>query len=124
MQSVVRYIARIAPHLVGQKIAGIKIANDPQWPFAATYGPSNGLTLNLGRLGHKWFAGPLLTINDLMIHEFGHHTCSNHLSENYYDALTHLGAKLVDLAIAQPEIFQLDLQRSGCAAAIEVVHAK
>lgn len=110
MQGLVHYVRRIAPHLVGREIAGVRIANDPQWPFAATYGLNSGLTLNLGRLGHKWFSGPLLAINDLLIHEFGHHTCSNHLSEDYYDALTRLGAKLVDLALEQPEVFSLKVE--------------
>ena len=36
----------------------------------------------------------LREINDLLIHELGHHYCSNHLSSDYYDALTKLGAKL------------------------------
>lgn len=109
MHGVARYIERIAPQLIGQKLTAIRIANDHKWPFAATYGPIGGLTLNLGRLGHRWFAGPLLVINNLLIHEFGHHMCSNHLSEDYYDALTLMGARLVDLALAQPEIFSRDV---------------
>lgn len=37
-------------------------------------------------------------IDDLIIHEFGHHFESNHLSDAYADALTHIGAKMVRLA--------------------------
>lgn len=110
MLGVVRYIQRVAPHLVGRSMVHVQIANDPQWPFAATYGPNAGLTLNLGRLGHRWFAGPLRAINDLLIHELGHEVSGNHLSNEYYEALTSIGAKLVDLAIANPEMFQRDAE--------------
>lgn len=107
MAAVVRYIRRVTPHLIGQSMVRVRIVSDITWGFAATYGPSSGLTLNLGCLGHKWFGGPLRAINDLLIHELGHHFCSNHLSVDYYKALTKIGAKLVELALAKPEMFQL-----------------
>lgn len=106
MHKVVAYIMGLAPHLIGRPIANVQIANDAQWPFAATYGPETGLTLNAGRLGHRWFGGPLRLINDLLIHELGHHYCSNHLSSDYYKALTSLGARMVDLALSKPGLFE------------------
>lgn len=109
IRAVVDYIQRVAPHLVGRSIVSVRIVSNVTWPFAGTYGPESGLTLNLGRLGHRWFAGPLREINDLLIHELGHHYCSNHLSSDYYDALTKLGAKLVELALAKPEMFNREL---------------
>jgi|SRR5271166_119705 len=60
-------------------------------------------------LGNDWFAGPLEPINDLLIHELGHHYESNHLSAEYYKALTLLGAKLVTLALEQPTLFERPL---------------
>jgi hypothetical protein len=66
------------------------------------------LTLNLAKLGHGWFdAFPanLQEVIDLMIHEFGHHDCSDHLSEDYYRALTRLGAKSTLLALTNPGVF-------------------
>ena len=66
--------------------------------FAACYGVMLGrgrLDLNQQRLGHAWFKGAKVEAwVDLLIHEFGHHYELNHLSENYYRALTSLGARL------------------------------
>lgn len=111
IQALVAYSKRLGQYLVGSE-PQVRIGNDPSWPFAATYGPgpdggAGSLTLNLGRLGHAWFEGPLESINDLLIHEFGHHFCGDHLSRDYYRALTRLGAKMVDLALTQPHLFEI-----------------
>lgn len=107
MVAVASYAARIGQRLLGASVR-VRIANDVSWPFAATYGPGE-LTLNLGRLGHRWFAAELTEINALLIHEFGHHYSGNHLSADYYDALCSLGAKLVALALDEPAVFQLGI---------------
>jgi len=75
--------------------------------FAACYSPGQldlgQLDLNLFRLGHDWFKGTgpgaLERVNDLFIHEFGHHYEDNHLSSDYHDALTRLGAALTRAAL-------------------------
>jgi len=41
-----------------------------------------------------------------LIHEFGHHYSSDHLSEDYYRALCKVGARIVRLALTKPEMFQ------------------
>ncbi len=75
------------------------------WPPSATYGPGE-LTFNLGRLGHAWFdKGPRPAVDELLIHEFGHHYTTDHLSEQYHDAICRLGAKLVVLALGEPGFF-------------------
>lgn len=68
--------------------------------FSAAYG-SRTLDLNIRRLGNRWF-NECLDLGelseraiDLLIHEFGHEYCDDHLSEDYYRALTRLGAKFV-----------------------------
>lgn len=114
MCAVVAYFERIAPRLIGRTPAPSKIVSDPTWPFAATYGPQSGLTLNLGRLGHRWFDGPLANITDLLVHELGHEDSENHLSSEYHDALTRYAGKLVALALAEPEIFDLDAAEVAC----------
>jgi len=73
--------------------------------FAAAYG-NNNLTFNVSRLGKKWFTEIDEKVIALIIHEFGHHYCSNHLSSKYYDALCDLGAKLAVLGLRKPELFQ------------------
>lgn len=105
MEQVVAYVQRIAPRLLDESVAPeVQIVSDPHWAFLATYGPGQ-LTLNLGRLGHKWFEGPIERINELLIHELGHHFEANHLSQGYHDALTRLGARLASLALEDPELF-------------------
>jgi hypothetical protein len=85
----------------------VKIANEPTVFWLANYGPSV-LTLNLGRLGHKWFEsfpGNLPRVIDLAIHEFGHHYEMDHLSSKYHDALTELGARSTILALQDQDLF-------------------
>ena len=49
-------------------------------------------------LGRAWFNLKVnrVDIDRLLIHEFGHYYCSDHLDTNYYKALCKLGAKFVD----------------------------
>ena len=47
-------------------------------------------------LGKEWFnlEENKLRVTQLIIHEFGHYYSSNHLSEQYYDGLCEIGAKM------------------------------
>jgi hypothetical protein len=56
---------------------------------------SRRLQFNVKNLGKRWFdlTNNRLAIDDLIIHEFGHHYETNHLSEGYYNALSRLAAK-------------------------------
>lgn len=106
----VEFSRALAMRLMGADIE-VRVANANGWPFAATYGPRMGgssgqLTLNVGRLGFKWFRrenGEALV--DLLVHEFGHHYMLDHLDRKYLDALTMLGAKCVTLALEDPSLF-------------------
>jgi len=74
--------------------------------FNAAYG-GRCLDFNLRALGHAFFddcaEDGRLTERaiDLLIHEFGHEYCGDHLSADYYRALTKLGAKLTLLVADQ-----------------------
>ncbi len=75
--------------------------------FLACYAPGD-LHFNMFRLGHAWFEGGINEeVDKLLIHEFGHQYSGDHLSEEYYDALCLLGAKLKKLALAKPESFRV-----------------
>jgi hypothetical protein len=80
-----------------------KIVNEGQ-TFRAAYG-GRELCFNVGNLGKKWFAnsGAVGTteLDALLIHEFGHHYESNHLSSDYHRALCRLGAKLKAVALEE-----------------------
>jgi hypothetical protein len=95
MLTVKRYAELFAKEVLGVSITVI-FAAEVKWPYGATYGPSHDLTFNVGRLGKAWFNinGNRQEIDDLLIHEFGHEYCGNHLSEEYYKALTMIGSKL------------------------------
>lgn len=62
---------------------------------------------NIFVLGYKWFDnGVTEAVDQLIIHEFGHQYESNHLSEEYYDALCMLGARLKAEVLKDPEWFK------------------
>lgn len=91
----------------------ISFANEIKWPFAATYGPrSNGsrgdLIINVGSVGYAFFKEDNLTaILDLLIHEFAHHYASSHFSEEYWKALSLVGARTAVVALREPAILGL-----------------
>lgn len=104
MHAVAALARELARELLDAQIS-VQIASDVTWEFAATYGPGR-LVLNLGRLGHKWFTGPIAPIVDLLVHEFGHHEEGNHLSDRYHQALTRLAGAATALALQRPEVFE------------------
>lgn len=105
MKGVVSYVLEIAQELIGCEIS-VRIASKVTWPYAAMYSTGQ-LTFNLGRLGHAWFnEGPGEKVDELLIHELGHHYSGDHLSEGYHDALCSLGARLAFLALRKPEMFR------------------
>lgn len=99
------YARALAARLIPYASIEVTIANDFGWKFLGAYG-SRHLYINVARAGYDWFDGPLIPINDFLIHEFGHEYAGNHLDERYYDALTRLGAKLVQVALDEPQLFQ------------------
>lgn len=128
MRAVVAYSADVCRELVGTRVE-VSILLDITEKAAACYG-SQGLVFNLGRLGHDFFnecvasetvcrenldrisvsvMRPTTRLNELLIHEIGHHIESDHLDERYHDALCALGAKLTRLALDKPELFRREI---------------
>ena len=86
----------------------INVAFLKQFNAAAAYG-NRRLTFNVSNLGRDWFAAPLREDQlDLLIHEFGHQYSGNHLSRDFSDALTKLGAKIALLASKDPGLLDLE----------------
>jgi len=105
MKRIVQYAKEVAVRLLACDIQ-VDVVSKATWPYSATYGPGH-LTFNVGRLGRIWFEdGPRDAVDRLLIHEFGHHYSSDHLSEQYHDAICKLGARLTQLAIDEPSFFQ------------------
>ncbi len=64
------------------------------------------LTFYVETLGWDWFNQDVTQeVDELLIHEFAHHTEGNHLCERYYKACCKLGAQLKWLALKEPEFF-------------------
>lgn len=103
IKDIVAYAKFVAKHILSTDIR-VKIVTDIGWPYAATFGPSGDLTMNLGRLGHVWFdAGNWEKVDELLIHEFSHYRVSDHLSSAFHDECCRIGAALVNVAIFFPE---------------------
>lgn len=109
MQQVAAYSKGVAHELLGCEIV-VQIARESSWPYRATYGPGT-LRFNMALLGAEFFGGITDEMNSLLIHEFGHHYESDHLSAKYYKALTDLGARFVRLALEDPQFFQSFFKR-------------
>lgn len=124
MRAVVAYSADVCRELTGARVE-VSVLADITESWAACYG-SQGLVFNLGRLGHDFFDECLLVnkaapmapmifrasdrLNQLLIHELGHHAESNHLDEKYHEVLCSLGAKLARLALDKPKLFHREVE--------------
>ena len=97
MRTVEQHATRVARGVLERNIV-VTFANDPAWPFAATYGPGS-LTFNVGRLGRKWFdlETNRVAIEKLLLHEFAHEFASDHLSHEYHDAICAIAAKWLEV---------------------------
>jgi len=101
IREFIKYTQWISKELIEANI-NITIANDRSWNFSAAYG-ENRLTVNVSRLGYKWFENVAsIKMNALLIHEFAHEYSGDHLSSKYHDALCTLGARLAEVAANNP----------------------
>lgn len=107
MKRVATFASQLAYRLMDKKIR-IDITNDPGLKFSATYGPGGPLVLSKRYLGNNFFDSfphNREVVVSLLIHEFSHEYSRDHLSSQYHQALCDLGAKAVELAIKEPELF-------------------
>lgn len=101
-------------HVLGDKLLRKNVlvsfeAQRGRDPWAANFGPHPGggfeLTFNYQRLGETFFRqGMTEKLNDILIHEFAH-AFGGHLSAEFDEALSRLGAKMVTLALKEPSFF-------------------
>lgn len=104
MKNVAQYAHELAWKLMKVVLSVRFEANRMTSPWSAHYGGAT-LTFNFARLGRQFFEdGVTERLNDLLIHEFGHEY-GGHLTEEFDDAMSRLGAKLWTLAMDEPEFF-------------------
>ena len=98
MREIAKFSNVMAEQALGRKIT-VKFCSTPHHLGAASYGPSGELVFNKFRLGSDWFERGITDgVVHLLIHEFGHEFCSDHLSSEYHEALCRIGAKMFALA--------------------------
>lgn len=101
MKNIAAYAVYLGQELMGVQVTVTFVNTSSN--FAACYGGGE-LHFNLFRLGHKWFErGIGENVDHLLIHEFGHQYCGDHLSGEYHEALCFLAARLKNLALEQPD---------------------
>jgi hypothetical protein len=115
MHAVVEFAEDLGRELVGGIV--VRIVRDRHNQFTGWYG-SKTLTMNLQRLGHRFFDSfpdNMENVVDFIIHELGHEYAPNHLSEEYFRALTDLGARCTMLALRSPRLFKRKVKVSAKA---------
>lgn len=108
MQRLVTYASEASERLLGKPIA-VRLVDHYFWRpahskrfIAATYGRGQ-LTFNVPRVKIK----DRREVNRLLIHELAHDRSNDHLSEDYHDAQSDLGAELAELALERPDLLAL-----------------
>jgi len=102
MMNVARYSVFLGRELMDVTMS-VSFVTTPRC-FLAAYGRGGNLIFNVYRLGHTWFeVGVNEEVDRLLLHEAAHEYSSDHLSEEYHDALCRLGAKLKTLAMEKPD---------------------
>jgi hypothetical protein len=113
MKLIREYTIGVAQRLLNKRIdvQFVRVKNFAHKAWRACYGRGHLLGIssfhyNLGKLSKEWFAnGATLEVDSLILHELGHEFESNHLCDEYYRALTNLGAKLKAAALKEPGWF-------------------
>lgn len=124
LEALANYAVGLARVLINTK-PDIVFVNDPNWGgskdyvLKAIYGchrrGARSLLLNIGchEAWASWARGAKVrnastvmeSLNDVLLHEFAHEYGQDHRSADYYRALSQLGAKLTQLALAEPQPF-------------------
>ena len=101
MKEVVEYTKKVHKELIG---IDVEVSlHDGEGANASYNGRIPRISFFWKVLGRAWFNLKVnrVDIDRLLIHEFGHYYCSDHLDTNYYKALCKLGAKFVDKVRSQ-----------------------
>ena len=109
MVEVRHYSKVLGAELLGVAIGVrfVRMKRFPGKPWIAAFG-ARQLDFNVHKIGKKAFATEYAvgteTLDALLIHEFGHHFESDHLSSKYHEALCNLGAKLKVVTLNQLKV--------------------
>jgi hypothetical protein len=92
MKAVAEYAKRFAEETISVDVS-VSMFSTEKMLSLASYG-GRRLSFNKFRLGGRWFdlKSNRVAIDDLIIHELAHELSGDHLSDEYYRALTKIGA--------------------------------
>lgn len=94
LEETASYVRKVSGLAIGIEV-NVVFANDPKWGFAGAYGMGE-ITINMARLGRAVLENaPNERLDNLLIHELAHEKAPNHLSEDFYDECTRIGARLM-----------------------------
>jgi hypothetical protein len=97
MKQVAWYVRRLILAWYGHD-AQVVIVNDRHWPYGGAYGPAGPFYINKAKQTPGFFdQGITDEVVKFAIHEGAHERVRDHLSEEYYDELCKLGAKMRNL---------------------------
>jgi hypothetical protein len=98
MRTIAGFARQVAEQVLSRRIV-VRFCATAHHLGGASYSPSGELVFNKLRLGGNWFEqGITEDVLRLLIHEFGHEHCGDHLSAQYHEAVCRIGAKLFLLA--------------------------
>ena len=100
----VAFIERVSPELIDQRVEVRVIDKDDSNMMGCLKWQSGIMFINLALIDTEdWVEN-----YDLFIHEMAHASVHNndHLSHKFYNTVSELGAKLVQLAIERPDLFK------------------
>lgn len=107
MRKVTAYASALARRLLAMPDLRVRIADDPDWPCNAAWQDAQRvLTINRAALGDAFFDLPSEAVDRLLLHEFAHHFCGDHLDREFAEAGFRLGATLKCLAMNDPGFFR------------------
>lgn len=95
---VAAYARALGAHVIGVEV-DVRIVREPAVFWAANYGGGR-LALNASKLGDGWFEGVLrgrrvtAEVDELLVHEFAHQDCGNHLDARFHRALCKIAHRM------------------------------
>jgi hypothetical protein len=117
MAKIAAYTAALGHKLLGSAVFVNFEGGRGDAPWTANYDRAGqALTFNHARLGDRYFErayhqsmapeGSCEELHDLLIHEFAHQF-GDHLTHEFDEAMSRLGAKLVTMALDDPSFFHM-----------------
>jgi len=107
MKRIRSYMVKIGGRLIDRDVT-VNIVRKGSHGFGACYINGGRIDFFLNNLGRRWFEGGVTEdVDALLIHELGHHYCSDHFDKGYFRALCRLGAKMKQLALDEPKLFEV-----------------